>query len=90
MKIKAKTLFEIGDEIIVPHKSKPGYYYREKIQSIKVEVSEIDTTIQYHTSAGDYYEDEVMTKEQFNEKQRVDKRDYDSYLAWLNKQDYTK
>ena len=97
MKIKAKTLFNIGDEIIVPHKSKPGYYYREKIKSIRIVVGDETfftnkryTSIQYCTSVGDYYEEEVMTKEQFNEKQRANKRDYSSYLAWLNKQDYIK
>ena len=91
MKIKVKTLYNIGDEVIVPDRYKPGYVILTKIRSIEVKVdknNEIDV-VYYVDSCSEYYrENHIQTKEEFDEEQRVKRRGYKDYLKWLGKQEF--
>lgn len=94
MRIRFKTKYNIGDQVIVRDIPKNGYYCRGNIIAINIRVDaynnvHLDNYRVHLNGWGDRYvynEKDLESLKDFNNRQKQYQLSYDQYLNWVNKQ----
>ena len=94
MRIRFKTKYNIGDQVVVHDIPKDGLYCRGEIVGINIKVGVYGTTyldsyIVHLNGWGDHYvqnEKDLESLKEFNNRQKQYQLSYDQYLDWVNKQ----
>ena len=93
-KFSMKYKYKVGEEVILKDHPHPGWCTFTTVEEIRVEIHEHYYNVYYilHHGCGDhkYREGSIESVAEFNERHRQDKRNYKSYVEWLNTHDFTK
>ena len=87
-KLSIKHKFKIGEEVILKNYPNPGWCTVTNVEKIIVDVQEKSYDVYYILRHGygdrKYTDVAIESIEEFNKRQRLTRKNYKSYVNWLN------